>query len=217
MKPAVLLVLALALAVVSTDAEARRRHHRHHGLRSAPVMMVPPDAYGVRPERDRGTRQDGGRMVPADWVLQPASPSWQGRRYLSPEGNAWLAFYSTTAANDPAERFKAVAFGEGEQITYLRGERDRLTVSGLKGDRIFYRKVMLACGGTVWRHVAIEYPAEERRGFDRVIDRISGSFERIADDACGDSVFTHPQPASDQQPAQPPAARPDAKPATPPI
>jgi serine/threonine-protein kinase len=220
MKPAALILVALAITITATDADARRRHHRgHHGLRGAPVMLaIPPDANAFRDGRERGAREDSGRLVPSSWLLQPASPTWKGRRYLSPDGNAWLALYSTNAGNDAAERFKAVAFGEGEQITYLRGERDRLTVSGLKGDRIFYRKVMLACGGTVWRHVAIEYPADERRGFDRVVDRMSGSFERIADDACGDSVFTHPQPASDQQPAaQPPAAKPEEKPASPPI
>src|ERR1043166_4772522 len=74
-------------------------------------------------------------------------------RYFSPGGDAWLAFYATNAGNDAQARFKAVAFGDGEEVTYLRGERDRLTVSGLKDDKIFYRKVMLACGGTPWRHV----------------------------------------------------------------
>jgi hypothetical protein len=215
MKPAALVLVALAITITATDADARRRHHRgHHGLRSAPVMMAfPPDAF--REGRERGAREDGGRLVPSSWVLQPASPTWKGRRYLSPDGNAWLALYSTNAANDAAERFKAVAFGEGEQVTYLRGERDRLTVSGLKGDRIFYRKVMLACGGTQWRHVALEYPAQDKTRFDRSVENISRGFEHIAQDGCGDNLFTTPQPAS----PTPAAPKPDeAKPsqATPP-
>jgi serine/threonine-protein kinase len=129
---------------------------------------------------------------------------------VAPDGSAWLAFYATSAANDTQARFQAVAFADGEEITYLRGERDRLTVSGLKGDRIFYRKVMLACGGSVWRHIALDYPAEDKRQFDRFVERASRGFERIADDGCGDSLFMPPQPAS--IPAEP---KPDAKPAQP--
>src|SRR5262249_30372419 len=106
----------------------------------------------------------------------------------------------------------AIAFGDGEELTYLHGERDRLTASGLKGDAIFYRKVMLACGGTVWRHVAVEYPAAARRSFDAVIERLARRVEPGADDSCGASVFTHPQPTSqpekkpDEKPAETPAA-----------
>ena len=96
-------------------------------------------------------------------------------------------------------------------MTYLHGERDRLTVSGLKDDNIFYRKVTLACGGTVWRHVAMEYTAAAKAKLDRFVERLSRGFEQIADDACGDNLFSSPQPAS-APPAQP---KTDDKPAAP--
>ena len=192
MRKAVLIVLILALT--ATAADARRRHHRgHYYLRNAPVMMIPPTEELAREPRGR---IEAAQFVPRDWQLQPADPNWQGRRYLAPDGNAWLALYSSNAANDAAARFKAVAFADGEEVTYLRGERDRLTVSGLKGDKIFYRKVMLACGGTQWRHVALEYPAQDKARFDRMVETISRGFERIADDGCGDNLFSAPQPAS---------------------
>ena len=128
---------------------------------------------------------------------------------MSPQGDAWLAFYATNAANDSQARFKAVAFGDGENVTYLHGERDRLTVSGFKDDKIFYRKVTLACGGTIWRHVAMEYPAGAKEKFDRLVERLSRGFEQIADDSCGDNLFSSPQPVSA------PAPKPDEKPAAP--
>lgn len=200
--------LVLMLLMLSPAADARGRHHhfgRHFYFRQ--VLLPAPEAG--RPD---GARRDAdvAELVPRDWQLQPASPAWQGRRYVSPDGSAWIALYATHAANDAAARFKAVAFGDGEELTYLSGARDRLTVSGLKGDAIFYRKVMLACGGTVWRHVAAEYPAAAKRNFDGIIERMSRAFERIADDACGESVFNHPQPVSnapapDEKPAEKPA------------
>jgi len=201
------MLIALVLAVTATTADARRRHHRDY-IRHAPVMMVMPDAA----EAARGKRgREAAGLVPRDWQLQPPDPNWQGRRYLAPDGNAWLALYSSNAANDAAARFKAVAFADGEEVTYLRGERDQLTVSGFKGDRIFYRKVALACGGTQWRHIALEYPAEAKTRFDRYVANVSRGFERIADDGCGDNLFTTPQPAS----AAPAAPQPEGKPATP--
>ena len=175
MRKAVL--IALILALTATTADARRRHHRgHFYLRHAPVMMLPAAAEDLARE-PRG-RIEISQIVPRDWQLQPPDPNWQGRRYVAPDGNAWLALYSTNAANDAAARFKAVAFVDGEEVTYLRGERERLTVSGLKDDRIFYRKVMLACGGTQWRHVALEYSAQDKTRFDRLVENISRGFER---------------------------------------
>jgi hypothetical protein len=197
------------LVFTAPAAQARWRHHhfsRHFYGR--PVLLPAPERARPDTARSRDTRDTGvAELVPRDWQLQPASPAWQGRRYVSPDGSAWIALYATSAANDAATRFKAVAFGDGEELTYLRGERDRLTVSGLKGDAIFYRKVMLACGGTVWRHIAAEYPAAAKYNFDGIIERMSRTFERIADDACGESVFTHPQPVSN-------ASKPDEKPAS---
>ncbi len=191
-----LILAALILAVTATAADARRRHHRH-AYKYAPVMLMMPGA--VEAARGERSRIDSpAQLVPRDWQLMPPDPNWQGRRYMAPGGDAWLAFYATGADNDAQARFRAVAFADGEEVTYLRGERDRLTVSGLKGDRIFYRKVMLACGGTVWRHVAMEYPAAEKRDLDRVVERMSRGFDRIADDSCGDTLFSSPQPVNTQ-------------------
>ena len=190
-----LVLAALILAITATAADARRRHHRHYYYQQAPVMLMAPGAAeAMRP--GRGRIDSPAQLVPRDWQLMPPDPNWQGRRYMAPDGNAWLALYATNASNDTQARFKAVAFADGEDVTYLRGERDRLTVSGLKGDRIFYRKVMLACGGTIWRHVAVEYPAAAKGDFDRFIERMSRGFDHIADDACGDNLFSSPQPAS---------------------
>ena len=186
-------------------------------------MLVTPDAAeAMRDEEPRGPRGRGAQastqaaMIPRDWQLQPPDPNWNGRRYVAPDGAAWIALYASNAANDAAARFKAVAFADGEEVTYLRGERDRLTVSGLKNDRIFYRKVMLACGGTSWRHVALEYPAEMKQRFDRYVTNVSRAFERVADESCGENVFTHDAkaaPAADAKPAEKPPEKPADKPA----
>ena len=104
--------------------------------------------------------------------MQPPDPDWHGRRYVSPIGDAWLATYKSPVTQEPlSQHLKAVAFAEGEEITYLRGERDWLVVSGVKGNRIFYRKVALTCDKRTWEHIAFEYPAETKRAFDGLVTR----------------------------------------------
>jgi hypothetical protein len=161
-----LVLIAPLLALTADAADARRRHHR--GDR----------AYAM----ERGSI---AAPVPADWQLQPPDPDWRGNRFVSPTGHAWLAFYARPADKAPHDQhLKTVAFVEGEEITYLRREPDWLAVSGFKGDRIFYRKVVLACGERTWRHVAFEYPAEAKRAFDRLVTRVARALDRAVDKDC---------------------------------
>jgi len=83
---------------------------------------------------------------------------------------------------------KAMAFREGEEITYLRRERDWIAVSGFKGDRIFYRKAVLACGERQWRHIAFEYSAEARRAFDQLVSAMSLGLDRSVNQNCDATV-----------------------------
>lgn len=177
---------AATLALSASSADARRRHHRMH---RAPVMMVIPPMEAVR-----GAHARDSSFIPADWKLQPADPNFTGRRYMAPDGSAWLALYSAEASKDaPAAHLKSVAFADGEDVTYLRGARDWLAVSGRKGDRVYYRKVVLACGGTMWRHMAFEYPAQAKPVIDRMVERAAQVFDRLAEESCGGDMFTHPK------------------------
>jgi hypothetical protein len=190
-----IVLIALILAVSATAADARRRHH--HRWYGAPVMMLGPNMDAPREMRGldvpREERRDSG-FIPADWKLQPEDPNFSGRRYLAPDGSAWLALYSAPVDKDKiATHLKEVAFADGEEVTYLRGARDWLAVSGRKGDRIYYRKAALACGGTTWRHIAFEYPAEQKATMDRVVERAAQAFDRLAEESCRGDLFTHPK------------------------
>jgi hypothetical protein len=193
-----ILLIALLLALTVSDADARRRHHRH--WRGAPVMMIapgmefPPEMRGAPGDGREPRARSDSSFIPAGWTLQPEDPKFSGRRYVAPDGSAWLALYSAAVEKDNvAAHLKDVAFADGEEVTYLRGARDWLAVSGLKAGRVYYRKAMLACGGTIWRHIAWEYPAEQKQSLDRVVERAAQVFDRLADESCGGDMFTHPK------------------------
>ena len=75
-------------------------------------MLMAPDA-GEMPSR-RGC-VDPVQVIPRDWQRMPPDPNWQGRPYLAPEGDAWVALYAINAADDAQTRLKAFALGKASR------------------------------------------------------------------------------------------------------
>ena len=206
MRRMLLIVLILAFGIDSADARRRKHRYRHH----APVYMIPPEAPAVgmagprdfdpqrmgrgraAPLRDgplRYTYRNPAELVPADWQLQPPDPNWTGRRFIAPDATAWIAIYTVPVGERPlAAHMQALAFVDGEEITYLRGERTWIAVSGHKGDRVFYRKAVLACAGKRWNHVAFEYPSAAKRSMDEFVNRAAEAVHDSQNDGCDDAV-----------------------------
>jgi hypothetical protein len=121
--------------------------------------------------------------------LQPPDPNWQGRRFVSPGGEAWLAFYASPADQETVSaHFKTLAFADGEEIVTLHAGRDQLIVTGAKGDRVFYRKARLACEGRQWHHVALEFPfstePREAHSYELFVAQAARALDLADDDGC---------------------------------
>lgn len=143
-------------------------------LLGALLLGSASDAASFRPyHNDRfGVTAD----VPAGWRMGEAPENDDGRVFSSPDGSAEIivsgGFVVLPAAEEFALRLKPEA---GETIDYTSRGRDRIVVSGRKGDRIFYRKSVLSCGGTVWNSVSLDYPAASKTAFDPIVARVAGS------------------------------------------
>ena len=213
MRKLLLAALLLLFAVDAADARKRRHHNRQHPH----FLVMPPEARGsfdarmqdpraLRMEDPRALRSENPRelrrmqraerraapplaqMVPLGWQLQPSEPNWDGKRFMSPDGAAWFALYKVGAGNTPvADHMKTIAFVDGETVTYLRGERSWVAVSGFKESRIFYRKAILACAGKAWHHIAFEYPAEYKASMDRFVAMASQGLD-ASQAECGETV-----------------------------
>ena len=193
-----ILLIALILAFSVGEADARHRGHFRHGYWGrAPRMIVAPPSYAPSRSPHVYTRELGREFPPPTWELQPPDPSWQGRRYMSPEGDAWLAFYASPADGEPiSAHFKAVAFADGEEITALQASQDQLMVSGVKGDQAFYRKARLACEGRQWHHVALQFPFSTDRqqvhSYQMLIAQSARALDLADNDGCAASVAGNP-------------------------
>jgi hypothetical protein len=125
-------------------------------------------------------------LVPNSWTLLPPAPDSYGRRFVSRSGDAWLWYFAI-----PVNREAAVnANAEGgppapaEQVTYEARGGDWIVTSGYRGNRIFYRRAMLACNNTKWRHIEFEYPASEKRLFDKFVTRTSFALRAYKEVGC---------------------------------
>ena len=203
-------VILILLILVCSTASAGARHHRHR------YHVLVPDSYLLRhnaavtgrlepyqSERSRSevarspasSRDDTGGVIPPDWKKQPLD---NGGRFLSPDGSASFAFYTTAGHDEPiAEHMKSFAFGDGEEITSLAGERTWISASGFKGDRLFYRQAALACGGSHWHHIAFEFPASAKRSMQDFIKRAVEKLNSGQNEGC-DALLS--KPANDGEP-----------------
>jgi hypothetical protein len=117
-------------------------------------------------------------IVPDNWTLLPRAPDSLGRRFVSPSGDAWLWYFAVpvNAQAGPAT--------SAEQVTYQARGGDWIVTSGYRGNRIFYRRAMLACNNTKWRHIEFEYPASEKRLFDDFVTRTSFALRAYKEVGC---------------------------------
>jgi hypothetical protein len=124
----------------------------------------------------RNARFGATADVPKDWTMGEAPENDDGRIFTSPDKQSQIivhgGFRSFQKEQEVAER---LAPGDGETIAYSRKGRDWVAVSGTKGDRIFYRKSLLSCKGTVWNSVSIDYPAAQKKKFDPIVTRVARS------------------------------------------
>src|SRR5215471_17556256 len=212
MRRVLLIAMILGCCIAAAEARHRGRHYRPYA-EVIPGASLLRSGDAVRPRSGAGSRepitgvqdstgaQSGSSnagvepgqaardmtayLVPDDWQLQPPDPNWRGKRFLSPDGAGWFAIYTTSTQQEPiAAHMKAIAFVEGEEITHLQGERSWIAVAGFKGDRIFYRKAVLACAGDRWHHVAFEYPAAAKHRMEGYMNRAAEAVQASRDSGC---------------------------------
>ena len=121
-------------------------------------------------------------LIPHDWIQERRQSENEPLRYRSPDSRAWLTFYVTAA--DKRRRL-TLSGAKDERITYRRVTPHFIAVSGFRGDLIFYRKSNLACNGTRWHHITLDYPAEDKLKLDRLVTRVAHGMNRFDKDCRG--------------------------------
>jgi hypothetical protein len=125
-------------------------------------------------------------LVPEGWQEVTPSRAEGGERvFVSPDGKARLRLGHIVARRGQSGRdINRLSYRDGETITYQRRGGSWLAVSGYREGEIFYRKSNLACRGTRWHTVELQYPRELKRRLDPVVTAIAHDMGAYASD-CG--------------------------------
>ena len=118
--------------------------------------------------------------VPAGWKAGEPPANDDGLSFTSPDGSASESVYGALAGIDSIAQDFAVYEepNDGETITYRHRTKHWLVVSGTEGDRIFYRKWLLACRDQVWAGASLEYPASAKAQYDAIVEHVAKSLRQ---------------------------------------
>jgi hypothetical protein len=168
-----------------SKCDLARFHHMRSVLLTA-LLLLPTLSpllavgYGIDARHHQEGRPNPATLVPSGWRLDRDEG-----RYVSPDGSSWFAASASLIGPEPIEaHMDRFARQEGEIITYFRRRPDWIAVSGFKGSKIFYRKAVVACGGTVWHHIEFEYPAARKREMDPFVNRASYTVDHSENADC---------------------------------
>ena len=124
-------------------------------------------------------------LIPSGWNQTVSDRETRTRMFVSPDGRASLTARQIEATRGAHNRdLDRIAYRDGEQVTYHRRAPSWIAVSGYRDGRIFYRKINLACRGTRWNYVELEYPRDIKRQMDATVTHIAHGMTAYADD-CG--------------------------------
>jgi hypothetical protein len=133
------------------------------------------DAYRTYHNARFGVSAD----IPRDWRAGRPPENGDGLQFTSPDGTATITVSGGyRIADSVAEALNSEqAPDEGETVTYqTRGPR-MAVISGMRGQTIFYRKVVLSCNDQVMNRVSIEYPLARKQQFDALVSHVAASLQ----------------------------------------
>jgi serine/threonine-protein kinase len=115
---------------------------------------------------------------PTGWTMGAEPENNDGRIFISPDESATITISGIRALNGrEAEMSERARGGDGETITYAKRGPNWIVRSGVKGDRIFYRKAILSCGDSLWNDLTIEYRAADKAKYDPLVAHAAASLK----------------------------------------
>src|SRR5215475_11612870 len=146
------------------------------------VPAAPAAAKDLRTYED--ARFGTVAAVPVDWRQLLRYDRCHGARFVSPDGKSWLAIYAVPQTGSVTAHMDATARTNArEDVDYQVRRPGWLVASGTRGPRVFYRKAVLTCHGTLWHHIAFEYPARIKSAYEPLVSIVSRSLDP-AEDSC---------------------------------
>ncbi len=113
------------------------------------------------------------------FAVIPPDPSVPGTAFISADGKAKLAIgsWSNDKNESPLQfRDKLLSDTRYATLTYRPRGRSWFVLSGYRGDKIYYEKVIYSCSKRVVNAFAIMYPIAQRSLYDSIVERMEDQF-----------------------------------------
>ena len=140
-------------------------------------------------ETYRSERFGYSLLAPASVFEQRSeTPDGRGVEFRSNDGLVKLkVLAANNADNISLSDYRAAVLRElsgGSRLSYGPMGQSWFVLSGVRGDSIYYQKVLFACGGHVINAFALTYPEQRRRDFDGIITTIEKNFDPTTGPDC---------------------------------
>jgi hypothetical protein len=105
---------------------------------------------------------------------QPPNENGDGQSFLSGDGKSKIAVYGTV--NDehftPAQYRETILkeFAGYNQIDYSPKGKTWFVLSGIRGDMIYYQKVMFSCRDNVINALSVTFPRAEKKFYEGLVE-----------------------------------------------
>lgn len=186
---------------------------------TAPLALPPPPPPSVAApsEPDSFADQGGGYGLyqnsrfstsisyPSGYFTADQPPdNGDGRRFSSADGQSYFLVFGQHDAfglskDEMMQQDKTLEAYKG--VSYEKAGENWYVLSGLVGDAIFYRKVILAPDGII-HQFEIRYPAAQKAAFDAVVTHMAQSFGPLAEASLAPSPVQQPKQAKITTPAR---------------
>jgi hypothetical protein len=119
-------------------------------------------------------------LLPPGWMTRPIQGERNIIQYVSPDRRAVLTLRDITGQSPSlSAAMRQIAPRRDERVTYQQRGRDWFVVSGYRSGEIFYRRVNLACGGTRWHSIELDYPRADKHRMDATVTTVSHRLQRF--------------------------------------
>jgi hypothetical protein len=125
---------------------------------------------------------------PSVIFIPEASPeSGDGQTFNSVDGAARIVTYA--ALNDEKlslaqyRRTLMTEYNGYDMLDYQPQGKTWFVLSGFRGDRIFYEKIMFSCRNQVVNVLAISFPTAEKRFYEPIVEQLEDAFKTGAGSA----------------------------------
>ncbi len=134
----------------------------------------------------------GYRALYPDFLIPgEESENGDGRNFLSGDGSVKLVVFGAyNTQNMGIDEYRSTLLSEfkgHDNIGYGPRGNSWFVLSGLRGGKIYYEKVLFAYGGRIVNAFSLTYPEDGKHAFDPIVTGIEKNFHRSSGRACAEA------------------------------